>query len=172
MKMRLSDFAEVHRINVRTAQIHIKENLNELFEHIERRGKQGTWIDDFAQEFLLKTIQLPSKEEVYMPTAREAILMEKLTNLGLQLAEAERRAGENAEAAGKVKLLEANDADQKAQISDLSVQIGSLKEKYQASEKTAQELSDELTDVKKELQAEKNRKLTFRERLFGRKIEE
>lgn len=148
MKIRLSDFADLHRINVRTAQIHIKENIEELEEHIDRRGKQGTWIDEYAQEFLLDKIQLPKSDEVLMPTAREAVLLTEIAEANKKLAEAERRAALNAEAAGKVKLLEANNEDQKAQISDLSVQIGSLKEKYQASEKTAQKLSDELATIK------------------------
>lgn len=148
MKMRLSDFAELHRINVRTAQIHIKENLNELFEHIERRGKQGTWIDDFAQEFLLDKIQLPSKEEVYMPTVREAALMEQIKNISLQLADAERRAGENAEAAGKVLYLEEAKKEQADKIDVLTRDNAIKDETLKEMKKTAQELSEELTAIK------------------------
>ena len=64
MKIKLSDFVDLHRINVRTAQIHIKENIEELEEHIDRKGKQGTWIDEYAQEFLLKKMINKTKKEV------------------------------------------------------------------------------------------------------------
>lgn len=155
MKIRLSDFADLHRINVRTAQIHIKENIEELEEHIERKGKQGTWIDEYAQEFLLQKIQLPSKEEVYMPTAREAVLMAEIVEANKKLADAERRAGENAEAAGKVLLLEEAKKEQADKIDALTRENAVLShdkaemDKTLAEvEKTAHKLSDELTAIK------------------------
>ena len=104
MLMRLRDFAEIHRVSERTVQMHVKENWEELQDHIDRRGKQGTWRDDFAQEFLLGVIQLPSKDEILIPTAREAALMSQLSEANRLLAEAERRASMFAEAAGKTAL--------------------------------------------------------------------
>ena len=155
MKIRLSDFAELHRINVRTAQIHIKENIEELEEHIERKGKQGTWIDEYAQEFLLNKIQLPSKDEVYTPTAREAVLMAQIMEVTNKLADAERRAGENAEAAGKVLLLEEVKQEQTDKIETLTRENALLsRDKAEVGktlaevEETSQKLSDELTAIK------------------------
>ena len=89
MLVRLRDFAEIHRISERTVQLHIKENWEELQDHVDRRGKQGTWLDDYAQEFLLNAIQLPSKDEVLVPTPREAALLIQLAEAHKALAEAE-----------------------------------------------------------------------------------
>lgn len=127
MLVRLRDFAELHRISERTVQVHIKNNQEELEGHIERRGKQGTWLDEFAVNFLLDRIQLPTKDEVLMPTPREAALLMEIAETNRRLADAERRAGENAEAAGKVKLLEAAKEDQEAQILALAEENGRIK---------------------------------------------
>lgn len=127
MLVRLRDFAELHRISERTVQVHIKNNQEELEGHIERRGKQGTWLDEFAVNFLLDRIQLPTKDEVLMPTPREAALLVEIAETNKRLADAERRAGENAEAAGKVKLLEAAKEDQEARILALAEENGRIK---------------------------------------------
>ena len=155
MKIKLSDFVDLHRINVRTAQIHIKENIEELEEHIDRKGKQGTWIDEYAQEFLLKKIQLPSKDEVYIPTAREAVLMAQIMEVNKKLADAERRAGENAETAGKVFLLEEARKEQTEKIDMLTRENALLSHDIEEKNKTifeikesAKELSDEITAIK------------------------
>lgn len=157
MKVRLRDWASLNCISERTVQIHIKENQEELEGHIERKGKQGTWLDEFAQDFLIEKIQLPNRQEVYQPTARESALLIELSEANKRAAEAEREARINAEAVGRVKLLEANNEDQKAQIIDLSIQIGGLKEKCEKSTKEAQDLSDELSDTKKDFKELKER---------------
>ena len=133
MATRLRDFAELHRISERAVQKHIKDNFEELAEHIDRRGKMGTWLDDYACEFLLQRIQLPTKDDVVVPTPREAALMAEIIEANKRLADAERRAGINAEAAGKVQLLEASAASQSAQIADLSIQLGQAQERAQAA---------------------------------------
>lgn len=126
MLVRLRDFAELNRISERTVQLHIKENWDKLASHVDRRGKQGTWLDEFAQDFLLDVIQLPSKDEVLVPTAREAALLIQLSEANKALAEAERRAGLNAEAAGKVALLEASYASQVDRIATLAAEKGEV----------------------------------------------
>ena len=147
MLVRLRDFAEINRISERTVQVHIKNNQEELEGHIDRRGKQGTWLDEFAVNFLLDRIQLPTKDEVLIPTPREAALLEQLSAANRMLADAERRAGENAEAAGKVKFLEAAKDAQDAQINDLSVEVGKLTEKAARATEEAQKARDELAAV-------------------------
>lgn len=135
MLVRLRDFAEINRVSERTVQLHVKENWEELQTHIDRRGKQGTWLDDYAQEFLLKVIQLPSKDEVVIPSPREAALLIKLTEATNALAEAERRASLNAEAAGKVTLLEAANESQQTQINKLTFNNGKLEYELQVEQK-------------------------------------
>lgn len=119
MLVRLTDFAEQNRITNRTVQIHIKENTEILEGHVERRGKQGTWLDDFAVAFLLDKIQLPTKDEVIVPTPREAALLIQLSEANARWAAAEARAAEYAEVAGKVKLLE----DQSRSFQDENVEL-------------------------------------------------
>lgn len=138
MLVRLRDFAELHRISERTVQIHIKNNEAELAGHIDRRGKQGTWLDEFAVNFLLDRIQLPTKDEVLLPTAREAMLLEQVAEANRRLADAERRAADNAEAAGKVLFLEDAEKAQRDQISTLSVEMGKLIEKASQAEESAE----------------------------------
>ena len=142
MRVRLRDFAETHRIAQRTVQVHIKNNIEVLESHIERRGKQGTWLDDFAVEFLLNQIQLPTKDDVQVPTAREAALIMEIANANKKLADAERRAGENAAAAGKVALLEESNRDQKEQIQNLTQEVGSLKAKIEIAVKEVQDQAE------------------------------
>ena len=68
MKVRLRDWASLNCISERTVQIHIKENQDVLEEHIERKGKQGTWLDEFAQDFLIEKIQLPNRVPMICPS--------------------------------------------------------------------------------------------------------
>lgn len=162
MKVRLRDWASLNCITERTVQIHIKENQEALEGHIERKGKQGTWLDDFAQEFLIEKIQLPSRKEVYQPTARENALLIELSEANRKLADAERRAAMNVEAAVKLeaaeretKLLEGFIADAKTEIGvlndekrDLSVEIGKLTQRATQAEESAQKAADELSAIK------------------------
>lgn len=149
MLVRLRDFAELHRISERTVQVHIKNNEEELAGHIDRRGKQGTWLDEFAVNFLLDRIQLPTKDEVLVPTAREAALLIEVAEANKKLADAERRASLNAEAAGKVLLLEASQKAQEVQISDLSIEVGKQTEKAATAAKKAEKATREAEAWKK-----------------------
>lgn len=151
MMVRLRDFAEIHRISERTVQVHIKANQEELEGHIDRRGKQGTWLDEFAVDFLLDRIQLPTKDEVLMPTPREAVLLEQIATANRLRADAEKAARENAEAAGKVKFLEAAQKAQDEQIAILAADKGRAEEQARIASEAAQKAQDELAAVKAEL---------------------
>lgn len=192
MLIKLTDFAEQNRITDRTVQKHIKENEKILEGHVERRGKQGTWLDDFAVAFLKDKIQLPTKDEVLVPTAREASLLVQLAETNARWAAAEKRAAENAEAAGQIKLLEAqsislkdsnielqrkvieleanqkimiDELDQKHQMEkkDLEKEIQELK-KARDDQKSKSELAIE--DLRRQLDEEK--KKTWIQKLMGR----
>ena len=163
--VRLTDFAEQNRITARTVQLHIQANADELEGHIDRRGKKGTWLDDYAVNFLLSVIQLPTKEDVVVPTMREAELMAQVAEVTKKWAEAERRAGVNAEAAGKVMLLEAVKASQEAQISSLGIELGETREKLRGAEKEAQERYDEAMEAIKDLDDAKKSVADLEEKL-------
>lgn len=151
MLIRLRDFAEQNRITDRTVQIHIKENQEILEGHVERRGKQGTWLDDFAVAFLLDRIQLPTKDEVLVPTPREASLMLQLAQANERWAAAEARAAENAEAAGKIKLLEVQSESLQEANADLQKEIGLLEGFIQNAKDEIEVLTGEKQQVEAEL---------------------
>ena len=192
MLVRLTEFAEKNRITDRTVQNHIKENWELLSNHVQRRGKQGTWLDEFAVTFLLDRIQLPTKDEVLTPTPREATLLLQLAEANARWAEAEKRASENAEAVGQIKLLEAQssslkdsnidlqrkvlemEANQKLMIDemdqkhrlenkDLEKEIEDLKK---SSDEQKSVFDEEIEELRRQLEAE--RKKTWIQKLMGR----
>lgn len=172
MLVRLRDFAEVHRVSQRTVQLCIKENYAELGEHVDRRGKQGTWLDEFAVQFILERIKLPTKDEVLVPTAREAALLQQLNQAYAEVAAAEREARINAEAAGKVKLLEETKTQQAAQIDTLtrenavlSAENGQLTQRVAQAEENAQKAADELTATRAKIEQMKH--ASFWQRIRG-----
>lgn len=166
MLIRLRDFAEQNRITDRTVQIHIKENQEILEGHVERRGKQGTWLDDFAVAFLLDRIQLPTKDEVLVPTPREANLLLELSKVNALLADAERRAGENAAAAGKLQLLEEQSHSLKEVNADLLKQVFNLERDAQEAEERAAAAEERERIALQELEKERNK--SFWDKLFGK----
>lgn len=153
MKVRLRDWASLNCISERTVQVHIKENEAELEGHIERKGKQGTWLDEYAQDFLIERIQLPNRKEVYQPTARENALMIQLNEVALKLAAAEQRAAENA---GVAALLEASNAEKQAlqaRNDSLLTQIGSLEAQNAFLSSQNVDLSNDNLDLAGKLKA-------------------
>lgn len=166
MLVRLRDFAEQYRVSQRTVQICIKENYGELGEHIDRRGKQGTWLDEFAVQFLLERIKLPTKDEVLTPTVREAALMEQIRDISMKYAAAERDARINAEAAGKVKLLESIKEEQSERIDLLTRENADLSADNARKGEILSETSEALKNANMELSAIKNK---WYYKLFGGK---
>lgn len=50
--IKLQDFAKECGVTDRTIQKHIKNHEVELTGHYQRRGKNGTWLDEEAQQFI------------------------------------------------------------------------------------------------------------------------
>lgn len=50
--IKLSDFARRQGVTPRTVQRLVKKYESEISEHIEKKGQNGTWLDDVAQEYL------------------------------------------------------------------------------------------------------------------------
>lgn len=163
--VKLTEFAEQNRISVRTVQLHIQMNAEELRDHVDRRGRQGTWLDEYAVKFLMGAIQLPSKDEVLHLTDREAHLLAQVAEANKATADAERRANEYAEAAGKVMLLEAVNASQETQISSLGIELGETREKLRGAEKEAQERYNEAMEAIRDLTDEQKKVADLEEAL-------
>lgn len=49
---KLQDFATECGVTDRAIQKHLKKHESELAGHFERKGPNGTWLDDFAQEYI------------------------------------------------------------------------------------------------------------------------
>lgn len=52
MTIKLQDFARQQGVTERTVQKHLKKHEAELEGHFERKGPNGTWLDDYAQDFI------------------------------------------------------------------------------------------------------------------------
>lgn len=52
MKVKLQDFAREKGVTDRAIQKHIQNHAEELAGHFERLGPNGTWLDEYAQEFI------------------------------------------------------------------------------------------------------------------------
>ena len=52
MLMKLQDFAVECGVTDRTIQKHLKNHEEALAGHFERRGPNGTWLDNYAQEYI------------------------------------------------------------------------------------------------------------------------
>jgi len=52
MMIKLQDFARECGVTDRTIQKHVKKHEQELEGHFFRKGKNGTWLDEFAQDFI------------------------------------------------------------------------------------------------------------------------
>lgn len=50
--IKLSDFARRQGVTPRAVQRLVKKYESEISEHIEKKGQNGTWLDDVAQEYL------------------------------------------------------------------------------------------------------------------------
>lgn len=52
MAIKLQDFARQQGVTERTVQKHLKKHEAELEGHFERKGPNGTWLDEYAQDFI------------------------------------------------------------------------------------------------------------------------
>lgn len=50
--IKLQDFAKQKGVTDRTIQYHLKKHKKELEGHYERRGSNGTWLDEYAIDYL------------------------------------------------------------------------------------------------------------------------
>lgn len=50
--IKLQDFAHSRGVTDKAVYKHLNKHKEELQEHIEKRGKNGTWLDDYACDFI------------------------------------------------------------------------------------------------------------------------
>lgn len=122
MEIKISEFAAKYGVSDRHVRRLVAANADILGDHIDKRANCA-FLDDFAQDFLLGNLRdakeiLPAEDLVPIDAQTHAKLFElaeQQTKLSLALADAERRASQNAAAAG---LLAASNADRERLSAD------------------------------------------------------
>jgi hypothetical protein len=137
----------------------LADNEQALDGHFLRNTK-GTWIDEFAAEFLRDRLRnpmeiLPSEPTVSVEDLQKEIkkLENQRVELAFALADAERRAGANAEAAGLLKAAEGREKilenENKELIRVNAVLIGEKNTLEAVAEANGQEAARAKSDVEK-----------------------
>lgn len=176
--VKLGDFARECGVSERAIQKHLKRLEQELDGHFERKGTQGTWLDEVAQECIrshLQTAPPPVIADNSLLRENEELrnklisMQERYIQLQSQLVEQVKIA---AEAEMNIKLLESAEAKQREQEKEIMeernqkdialTELESVKEKLRAAEVAAAESAAALD-------RERVRKLTFLERLTGKR---
>ena len=123
--MKLSEFANVYKVSERHVRRLIKKYESDMVGHYEQRGNEGTFIDDVGVGILKSKLKAqfdvvdsePSEDEKKL-NEQLILALAKCTTLAEQLADAERRAGQNAAAGALLEAAKANVAQLEAQASE------------------------------------------------------
>ena len=179
--IKLQDFAKECGVTDRAIQKHLVKYADELNGLYERKGPNGTWLSDAACDILRsKMKQQPivvsdgslarQAEEL---KAENVQLLKELHNVQTDIIELQRQNTKLIAENARISLLEADneakaqklaDAEKSAQSSNLK-----LSEATKAFENKEQLLQAEIEQLRQQLESEKQRPLTLRERFFGRK---
>ncbi len=119
--IKLADFARENGVTDRAIQKHIKKHEDELNNHIDRLGNNGTWLDEYAQHYirgllLLKPAAVIQDNEEYRELEYEVQDLRQRLNAARDLLDVERAKNDGfmkaiAEAEVKSKLLEASESE-------------------------------------------------------------
>lgn len=102
--MKLSEFARIYGVSERHARRLLAENEADMCGHYERRGKEGTFLDNIGVDILKSKLSKTHEMQVLSSSERERQLETNLTELSLRYAAAMEKI---AESAGTAALLEA-----------------------------------------------------------------
>lgn len=163
MMTKLQDFAAQQNVTERQIYRLLQKYADELQGLYERRGQNGTWLTDEACEILhSKMRQQPviisdgslarQAEEL---KAKNLELLEELHTVQADMIELQKQNTKLIAETSRISLLEA-DNDVKAQ-------------KLITADEEKQQLQAEIEQLRQQLEREKQRPLTLRERFFGRK---
>ena len=163
MMIKLQDFAAQQNVTERQIYRLLQKYADELQGLYERRGQNGTWLTDEACEILHgKMRQQPvivsdgslarQAEEL---KAKNLELLEELHTVQADMIELQKQNTKLIAETARISLLEA-DNDVKTQ-------------KLVTADEENQQLQAEIEKLRQQLESEKQRPLTLRERFFGRK---
>lgn len=179
--IKLQDFAKECGVTDRAIQKHLVKYADELNGLYERKGPNGTWLSDAACDILRsKMKQQPivvsdgslarQAEEL---KAENVQLLKELHNVQTDIIELQRQNTKLIAENARISLLEADNEAKAQKLADAekSAQSANLKlsEATKAFEDKEQQLQAEIEQLRQQLESEKQRPLTLRERFFGRK---
>lgn len=164
--IKLQDFARSCGVTDRAIQKHVKKHHEELEGHILRKGPNGTWLDSYAQEYIrslmiTKTVAVSDGKSVKRIQELEVLVSQKEQYIAVLEAANAKKTTQITQLENDKLLIEEQTADKIKQAED------ALKNELQAQ--FNEQLQSLKEDYQRQLDAEKHRKLTFRERLFGTK---
>ena len=177
-QLKLCDFARECGVTERAIQKHLKKLEGELEGHFERRGANGTWLDETAMSIIRGRMVAPPP-----PIVSDGNLVRENEELRAALLQMQSRYIELQE-----KMLSQSELLLEAQQNKVLLQAATKREETLNAEvdaereraeraleeaRTAQERADrvahELEETLAAFEAEKSRKLTLMERIKGRK---
>lgn len=179
--IKLQDFAKECGVTDRAIQKHLVKYADELNGLYERKGPNGTWLSDAACDILRsKMKQQPivvsdgslarQAEEL---KAENVQLLKELHNVQTDIIELQRQNTKLIAENARISLLEADNEVKAQQLTDAEKSAQSanskLSEATKAFEDKEQQLQAEIEQLRQQLESEKQRPLTLRERFFGRK---
>ena len=170
--VKLQDFAKQNGVTDRAIQKHLKKHENELQGHFWRKGPNGTWLDEFAQVYIKNLMReqpivvFEHDEKMEMLEEQNKMLLEALNEAKDRIIVLQEQNSELAIKNEKIALLEADNESKDKLLAEERIASQKLSDELSGANKR---LEDENHLLKNELEAEKNRKLTFAERLFGKK---
>lgn len=179
--IKLQDFAKECGVTDRAIQKHLVKYADELNGLYERKGPNGTWLSDAACDILRsKMKQQPivvsdgslarQAEEL---KAENVQLLKELHNVQTDIIELQRQNTKLIAENARISLLKADNEAKAQQLTDAEKSAQSanskLSEATKAFEDKEQQLQAEIEQLRQQLESEKQRPLTLRERFFGRK---
>lgn len=179
--IKLQDFAKECGVTDRAIQKHLVKYADELNGLYERKGPNGTWLSDAACDILRsKMKQQPivvsdgslarQAEEL---KAENVQLLKELHNVQTDIIELQRQNTKLIAENARISLLEADNEAKAQQLTDAEKSAQSANSKLSEATKTfedkEQQLQAEIEQLRQQLESEKQRPLTLRERFFGRK---
>lgn len=102
--MKIAEFANKYRVSERHVRRLIQKYGSDMAGHFEKRGNEGTFLDDVGVEFLKSKLKASFEVVTGGPSERERQLENTITELSMRYAAACEKLVENA---GAVALLEA-----------------------------------------------------------------
>lgn len=135
--IKLQDFAKECGVTDRTIQKHLKNHEEELKGHYQRRGKNGTWLDEEAQAFIRNLmIQQPTvvyegaapfQEELEQLRERIRLLEDRIERKDVLIDQLQQRE------AAKDKLLE-DAASKQLQLQQTELEAENQRQRADAAE--------------------------------------